>query len=168
MKRETITAFTISLCVCLITFSGAITGSYTQASGDDAAVSAMPGVIVLGSISDKFEPVTFDHAEHVDMADRCGDCHHQHGTEKTLSCRKCHEIDPSAFQQSAAGGSFSPCKTCHAESFQPGKLNMPGLKAAYHRACFSCHRDVSGIGGDPKGCTELCHERREEAAGRMD
>ncbi len=40
--------------------------------------------------------------------------------------------------------------------------DMPGLKTAYHKQCFSCHRGMGNIGTDPKGCAEICHAKRAE------
>jgi hypothetical protein len=168
MRREIFLVFTVSLFMSLITIIGVGSELNIQASEDARPGKGMPGVVILDDIADRFEPVRFDHKEHVDMADSCGECHHQHGTEKTITCRECHRIDPSAFKKSVGASTFSSCRSCHGASFQPENLGMPGLKAAYHRACFSCHREVNEVGIDPKGCTELCHERMKETAKRSD
>lgn len=168
MRKDIFLVFTISLFMSLITIIGASSTKNTQASEDGTAGKGMPGVVILDSITDRFEAVRFDHGEHVDMADSCGECHHQHGTEKTITCRECHRIDPSAFKKSVGVSTFSSCKSCHGTSFSAENQGMPGLKAAYHRACFSCHREVNDVGLDPKGCTNLCHERRKETAKSSD
>jgi hypothetical protein len=54
-----------------------------------------------------------------------------------------------------------PCKNCHG-AFDRDNAGMPGLKEAYHRKCFSCHRGMAGIGTDPKGCARMCHVRQSE------
>lgn len=162
MRKEAYLAFLIILGTCLMAFSSVYTPSRTQASDTIAPSSDMPGVVVLDSITDRYEPVRFDHREHVEMTDTCGECHHQHGAEKTLTCRECHKIDPSAFRKSVGTSKFSACKECHVEPARADNLNIPGLKAAYHRACFGCHREVGSVGVDPKGCTETCHEKRGE------
>ena len=53
---------------------------------------------------------------------------------------------------------FIPCNGCHADA-DPDNPGMPGLKTAYHRQCFTCHRGMGNIGTDPKGCAELCHAK---------
>ncbi len=122
-----------------------------------------PGKILLGSLTNQYEPVAFDHAAHVKTAGTCGECHHQHGTEQTLSCRGCHSIDPSAFKRSVKAEKFRPCRECHAAAYSPNRPEAPTLKVAYHRACIRCHREVGSVGKDPKGCTEMCHDRKQQA-----
>lgn len=127
------------------------------------AAEGMPDTVVLDRLADRYEAVEFDHSAHVDMASGCGDCHHQHGADQLLGCRKCHSLDPSAFRKSVNVETFRSCKECH-----PGPTPKPdpartGLAAAYHRACFRCHREVGSVGEDPKGCTEMCHARQETA-----
>jgi hypothetical protein len=123
----------------------------------------MPTTVTLGGLSDRYEPVEFDHAGHVDMASGCGDCHHQHGTEQPLGCRECHSLDRSAFRRSVNVGTFRACGECHAGPSPRPDPARTGLAAAYHRACFGCHREVGSVGEDPKGCTEMCHAKKETA-----
>jgi len=122
---------------------------------------AMPKTVTLGTLADRYEPVRFDHAAHVDMASGCGDCHHQHGPDRTLGCRECHSIDPSVFRKSVNAATFRPCRECHAGPAPRPEPARTGLAAAYHRACFRCHREVGGVGEDPKSCTEMCHAKTE-------
>ncbi len=124
---------------------------------------SMSKTVTLGSLADRYEPVTFDHSGHVDMASGCGDCHHQHGPDRTLGCRECHSIDPSAFRKSVNAAMFRACRECHAGPAPHSDPARTGLAAAYHRACFRCHREVGNIGEDPKSCTETCHAKREDA-----
>lgn len=123
----------------------------------------MPKTVTLGSLSDRYEPVEFDHSGHVDMASGCGDCHHQHGSDQVLGCRGCHALDPSAFRRSVHAERFRGCRECHAGPSSRPDPGRTGLAAAYHRACFGCHREVGSVGKDPKGCTEMCHERKGAA-----
>jgi predicted CXXCH cytochrome family protein len=53
------------------------------------------------------------------------------------------------------------CKSCHS-SYDPANPNMPGLKTAYHSQCFQCHRGMGNVGIDPKGCTVMCHAKKEQ------
>jgi hypothetical protein len=118
-----------------------------------------PEAITLDSISDKFEPVIFTHERHASMASNCETCHHEHGNSGSLPCKDCHSISPSVFKDSVTR-SFLACKNCHG-TYSPSKPGMPGLKVAYHSKCFQCHRGMSDVGIDPKGCAELCHARKE-------
>ena len=71
----------------------------------------------------------FPHDAHTGVVDSCATCHH-HSGDKTPSCERCHGVP-----------------------FDPENLSMPGLKAAYHGLCQSCHEEVfSG----PGSCAE-CH-----------
>jgi hypothetical protein len=119
----------------------------------------MPGTVVLGGISDKYEPVTFDHAMHLNFMESCGQCHHQHPRASSLTCQGCHSIEKKVYRDSAAVSSFISCQSCHGQ-YDPGSPNMPGLKAAYHRTCFECHRGMGQLGQGPEGCTQQCHDRR--------
>ncbi len=126
------------------------------------AGGAVPGKTVLGNLSREYEPVKFDHAAHLGQASGCGDCHHQHGTEKGVSCKGCHALDDATFRKSVGATKFKSCKGCHAAE-RTADQKVPDLKAAYHRACFKCHRgDVGTVGTDPKGCVEMCHAKKDQ------
>jgi len=118
-----------------------------------------PEIIVLESLSDKYEPVFFTHGRHTSFAGNCGTCHHEHGNSGTLPCKNCHSLDASAFKNSVSNN-FLACKSCHG-AYSPANPKMPGLKAAYHSQCLQCHRGMGSIGKDPKGCAELCHAKKE-------
>ncbi|VVB86343.1 Class III cytochrome C family protein [uncultured archaeon] len=61
-----------------------------------------------------------------------------------LACRECHHN---------SGDEIHACKDCHGTPFDPDNMTKPGLKAAIHGRCMSCHKEVfSG----PEGC-KLCH-----------
>jgi hypothetical protein len=127
-----------------------------------ASPSKPPEIITLDSISDKYEPVIFTHGRHVMMAGNCGTCHHEHVNGGSLPCKDCHSIPPSVFKDSVTRG-FLACKGCHS-AYSPSNPGMPGLKVAYHNKCFQCHRGISDVGMDPKGCAELCHAKKEAKA----
>jgi len=116
-----------------------------------------PGVRVLGSLSDKYTTVTFDHSKHVTIAGNCAACHH-HGNGATSTCKECHALSSAAFKSSLIA-SFMPCTNCHG-AYDRENASMPGLKVAYHKKCFECHRGMGDIGLNPKGCTELCHAQK--------
>jgi hypothetical protein len=124
------------------------------------AAADVPGVRILDSIRDAYNPVTFDHPKHVSIAGSCAACHHEHSVGEKFPCKQCHKISPETFKNSVTH-SFMACKDCHG-AFDRDNAAMPGLKTAYHEQCFSCHRGMGNIGTDPKGCAELCHTRKAD------
>ena len=137
-----------------------------SAAGETTTGGNLPKILLLGSISNVYEPVRFDHAEHISMADGCEDCHHQHRSMQVQSCSKCHRIDPSFFKKNVNAGTLKPCGKCHAVINRPGDRGRLELKAAYHQACFKCHKEE--VAGTPKGCTGMCHvpKKQESREGR--
>ena len=121
-----------------------------------AAVNAAPGTIKLDSLMDKYQAVQFDHSKHTSLAGDCGACHHEHSGSRS-TCKDCHSVSKAVFQNSVSK-SFTACKNCH-DAVSPDNPGMPGLKAAYHRVCFECHRGLGNVGTDPAGCTEMCHSK---------
>ncbi len=141
----------VSLFVPLsLMFGGAavIVSSYDttdiQANAPDAAladIAGNPNVFYLQNnatwfnvnsseyLSMKYEPVTDFHKA---MSGKvgCATCHHNSGDE------------------------IQACKDCHGVPFNPHNESMPGLKAAYHQRCMSCHKEDFGSG--PESCTS-CH-----------
>lgn len=152
MKKATII---VVACVLLL---GVSAGAGSEAGGN------VPKVLTLGSLSKIYEPVQFNHSEHVSSAGGCADCHHQHGPVQVQACSECHRIDPSVFKKNVNAAALKPCRDCHPASARPGDVGRPGLKAAYHQACFKCHRgEVGSVGKDPKGCIEMCHVPKAQA-----
>lgn len=113
-----------------------------------------PKVILLNSISNKYTPVKFNHEKHISMSGGCSQCHHEHQKNESLTCKDCHNLTPALFKNSVHRN-FMACRNCHSE-FNPQVPQMPDLKAAYHRACFQCHRGMD-VGIEPKGCAGRCH-----------
>ena len=143
MKKTTIIVVAIALWIGISTASETIPGR------------DVPKDFILGSLSNLYEPVRFNHTEHISTAGGCVDCHHQHGSMQVQSCFECHRIDPSVFKKNVIAGRLKPCGECHLASDEPGRI---GLKTAYHKACFKCHKDDVGSGvKNLKGCTEMCH-----------
>lgn len=82
----------------------------------------------------------FDHDMHkTDVADSCAVCHHNSG-------------DATPF-----------CNTCHRPASDPDDVGTPGLKAAIHGLCMSCHALVPS---GPSGCAE-CHTGTGEPSGTL-
>jgi hypothetical protein len=146
MKKRLIILLILVIAVPILTFK-----VYSEESAN------LPTVRILSSISNIYEPVKFDHSIHTMYAGNCMTCHHEHPNNAN-QCKQCHNIDESLFKKTAVGH-FIACSSCHAEP-DPSNPAMPGLKVAYHRKCFQCHRGMGKIGIDPKGCTELCHAKK--------
>lgn len=127
------------------------------------AENRIPETLVLDSLANMFEPVIFAHAVHIRMDGNCAGCHHEHATEAASTCIRCHAITSSAFRRAVING-FSGCQMCHVDP-DPINPGMPGLKVAYHRQCFKCHRGMADVGIDPAGCTNLCHARKGPSEG---
>jgi hypothetical protein len=125
-----------------------------------------PTTATLDSLSDKYNPVIFDHAKHTALAGNCGTCHHEHGDFGALPCKECHALDPSVFRNSVVNN-FMACKNCHG-SYDPSNPRMPGLKTAYHQQCFKCHRGMGDVGISPAGCTTMCHGKRGPNTQKVD
>jgi len=63
---------------------------------------------------------------------------------KKVSCQTCHHN---------SGDKIRACKDCHDSPANPHDSTKPGLKAAYHQLCISCHKEeISG----PDSCIK-CH-----------
>jgi hypothetical protein len=146
MKNTLLILLVVSVCM-------AVTGSIYAGN-----VAKAPTVATLDSLSDKYEPVIFDHAKHVILAANCGACHHQHKNYGSLPCKECHSLDAAAFKNSVTNN-FMSCRNCHG-SYDPSNPGMPGLKTAYHQTCFQCHRGMGEIGASPAGCTIMCHNKK--------
>jgi len=144
-------SITIIGCCCLL------------AAAFVSAAAKEPGLRVLDSLQDIYAPVAFDHPKHVSLAGSCSACHHEHAIADGLPCKQCHALTPQTFKNSA-NHSFMACSNCHTTADRDNAA-MPGLKTAYHKKCFSCHRGMGNIGTDPRGCTEICHARNADKIG---
>lgn len=127
--------------------------------------SQPPEERLLDSLSRLYEPVSFPHAMHVEIAESCSTCHHQHGHISGVpACGRCHQLPPAVFKQSLNLASMAPCRKCHPDSINVEVPGTPTLQAAYHQQCLSCHEEADGLKGHPENCTAVCHARRNIAA----
>lgn len=69
---------------------------------------------------------------------------HQVMSEK-VSCIVCHHN---------SGEEIHACRDCHDNPFNPQNSSKPGLKAAYHQRCLTCHKE--DFKGGPESCNK-CH-----------
>jgi hypothetical protein len=149
----------IALYALIVGLSFPFLASLYAGQGTGQTGVSGPGMTQLGSLSNLYEPVAFDHEMHTAIAESCSQCHHQHPSVEALTCGNCHSLKASDFKKSAHGG-FLSCRECH-DAIDPDEPGKPGLKAAYHRTCFQCHREMGDVGIDPKGCTLKCHAKKE-------
>jgi hypothetical protein len=135
-----------------------------MASGSGSAAD-LPKIVTLGSLSKIYEPVRFNHAEHISYAAGCAECHHQHIGLQVSPCLECHPIDSAAFRKNAKAEKLLPCGECHPASVQTKGASHVELKAAYHEACMKCHKKDVGSGVKSlKDCTVMCHALKEKKA----
>lgn len=160
MKKGTMIVLAIVLCTGI------------SAAGEKDPAVNLPKVLTLGSLSKVYEPVRFNHAEHISYAGGCADCHHQHVGMQVSPCLECHQIDPAVFRKNASASRLRPCGECHPVAERPPTSERPKgvshleLKAAYHQACMKCHRsDVGGGVKNLKDCTVMCHAMKSRKKG---
>jgi len=94
-----------------------------------------PDVFILDQLSEIYVPVVFPHRLHAEMetmSNGCSGCHHHSQPDRIQPCRECHPIEP-----------------------DQTNLRKPGLKGAYHRQCFGCHREW-----DRYTQCGICHAKR--------
>jgi hypothetical protein len=132
----------------------------------------VPDEVTLGSLRNLYAPVRLDHAAHAEITGDCASCHHQPFGDPE-PCTSCHDetVKPSAFVhelhweiEDCTGCHHRPvttdlrCATCHPVEPEPDRLEMVGLKGAYHGLCLRCHGET----GSDASCG-LCHPDREQA-----
>ncbi len=126
------------------------------------AMDDFPDEVELDALTNLYEPVMFDHAMHVEVAEDCSVCHHHTTGSAPVNsyCLKCHQGEEDM--------DVVACQDCHASPATVGLADptveqefvfhddQPNLKAAYHLNCMGCHREVGG----PVGC-EDCHAKTD-------
>jgi hypothetical protein len=124
------------------------------------AAGDIPEKVTIKELSDKYLPVEFKHREHVlalmkGMQDSPL-AQYFHNDPGTI-CQGCHHNSPPS--KTPPG-----CASCHAKqvgkaSFDPREANRPGLLAAQHGQCMSCHRYM-GVKPAATACLE-CHKEKK-------
>ncbi|MDY0302047.1 MAG: cytochrome c3 family protein [Trichlorobacter sp.] len=125
---------------------------------------AIPEQITINKIQKYYDPVVFNHGNHISALQDCSLCHHHtaDGQVSNQNCVRCHK---NSGAQPVVG-----CQGCHAaDPFsstaikQMGRQqppvyhrDQPGLKAAYHQQCLGCHQEM----GMPTDCQD-CHARND-------
>ncbi len=120
----------------LILFSGLFASIFLVTAL--AYPTGTPETLTLDSLSTRYGPVEFSHAQHAEIAGNCAKCHHHSPKGTTPACGECHEsIIVYHYKTDKKGPDL-------------------GLKGAYHRQCMGCHEKM---GSGPSGCTD-CHEKK--------
>jgi hypothetical protein len=135
--------------------------SRTMNAGAYAATD-IPEKVVMNQLVDKYEAVEFSHRQHVQflMKGMKGNAlaeyfHRDPGT----MCQGCHHNSP-------ASKNPPSCASCHGKTqgktaFDPREANRPGLLAALHGQCMSCHQDMGVVKPAATACTE-CHKEKKK------
>lgn len=114
----------------------------------------IPEKVIIGKLSDKYEPVEFPHSKIIDAISsrikKSKLATYFHGSKNTL-CQGCHHNSPDSPKP-------PKCGTCHNKPFKKNNLFRPGIKGAYHIQCMGCHKEM-GV-EKPAGCIE-CHKEKE-------
>ncbi len=134
-----------------------------------ASEISVPDRVAIGELTNLYPAVDFDHSMHVEVEGECTGCHHKPFGDPA-PCVSCHTdpVAPSAFvhelhweveectgcHQKQATGDLR-CVSCHAANLDPQRLEVIGLKGAYHGLCLRCHGET----GSDTSCG-LCHPER--------
>lgn len=131
-----------------------------------AQEATVPERLAIGVLANLYPPVEVDHAAHAEIAGDCASCHHQPFGEPA-PCASCHdeavrlsafvheqhwEVEDCTGCHNRRATTDLRCVSCHTAEPDPDRLELIGLKGAYHGLCLSCHGEE---GGD--GSCGLCH-----------
>ena len=96
---------------------------------------------IVNQYSDFYEGVRFMHRKHANVLKDCSICHHRQPREKGDM-----KGEPMTWKKFRANGQLPVrCSECHKKPFDPKRLDVPGLKGAYHRLCIECHRESEQV-----------------------
>jgi hypothetical protein len=122
--------------------------------------SDIPDKVVIKDLADKYKPVEMPHLKHVlalvkgvkdnplaryfhrDQGTMCQGCHHNSPPSKNPpGCGSCHALP-------------------HGKVFNAKEPARPGLLAAYHGQCMTCHKEMA-VKPEARACTE-CHQEKKK------
>ncbi|MEF2146260.1 MAG: cytochrome c3 family protein [Desulfovibrionaceae bacterium] len=128
------------------------------------SIDEIPEFVTIGSLSKEYQPSEFPHRKIVQTLikgmkdDQLAQAFHQ--GDKAV-CAGCHHNSPLSAKPPR-------CASCHDRPFDEATPGRPGLKAAYHSQCMSCHQamgmDELEKGGKPmpaKSCV-VCHDKKTD------
>jgi hypothetical protein len=115
----------------------------------------IPETVRIDSLSDQYQGAEMPHRKIVRALEakigdsKLADYFH---TEATTLCQGCHHQSPPATKP-------PKCGSCHGQPFNNEKLMQPGLVAAYHQQCMSCHEQMQMTHPAATDCT-ACHQKK--------
>jgi len=115
----------------------------------------VPETVEIRAIVEEYHPVRLPHRKIVQtlakgsMEDNLALYFHQ--SPETL-CQGCHHNSP-------ASATPPPCGSCHGKPFDLKNAGRPGLKAAYHQQCMTCHVRMGIEKPANQNCT-ACHLKK--------
>lgn len=115
----------------------------------------IPEKLVIKEMMDQYEGAEFPHRKIVKKLqsniseDKLAGFFH---SDKGTLCQGCHHNSPPSKKP-------PKCVTCHGKPFDQNNPLRPGLLAAYHRQCMTCHEQMKIE--KPTGCTG-CHKKNPE------
>ena len=114
----------------------------------------IPEKITIGHLSNEYKPSEFPHARIIESLkkgiQKNSMAMWSHGDDKTL-CMGCHHNSP-------ANEKVQACNSCHG-SKQNSDNFKPGLKAAYHGQCITCHEKMNMNKIAATDCNK-CHTKK--------
>lgn len=117
---------------------------------------SFPDKVVINELSDQYEGVDFAHGKHLAVLAKGTQgsrlaqyFHHEQGT----LCQGCHHNSPASLKPPR-------CSSCHAKHFDTKQPARPGLQAALHGQCMSCHQEMA-VKPVATACTE-CHQAKKK------
>jgi len=147
---------------CRLFIRGFVMGGVLISSAMHLYAAGLPETIELDSLSNIYEPVTFDHALHAYM-ESCATCHHHtlNQPPEDENCLRCHQDSTQVAEVMCSG--CHPAFPGNAEKLKESQddnlyhIDTAGLKRAFHQKCLGCHMEM----GAASGC-EDCHPKRLE------
>lgn len=118
------------------------------------AAPAAPDTVVIGTLSKKYEPTTFNHSSHVELlmdATKKSSLAQAFHSPAGVLCQGCHHNTP-------ADMAPPKCATCHGQAFSGDQ--RPGLMAAYHIQCNQCHKAM-GVDSPKATDCQTCHTAKK-------
>lgn len=133
--------------------------SRTPATGT-YPLDEIPDKVVIKDLSDQYKPVEMSHRKHVELLLKGMKdsklAQYFHRDPGTL-CQGCHHHSPPAKEPPR-------CANCHPQTHGQAltavEATRPGLLAALHGQCMSCHKEMK-VKPEATACTE-CHMERKK------
>ncbi len=123
--------------------------------GVETQVDKVPETVVIGSMSQQYQPVEFPHRKVFEAIgrrikdDRLAAHFHRNGQ---VLCGGCHHNSPPSAKPPR-------CAACHLATETRAVDGRPWLKGAYHGQCITCHQKM-GVKPGANDCTK-CHPRKQ-------